>query len=88
MKILREEDRGTRPGPAEWFSGTVWIDAVVASEAPATFKMNRVSFEPGARTAWHKHPRGQALHVVSGVCRVQLRGEAVQEIGAGDWVLR
>jgi quercetin dioxygenase-like cupin family protein len=86
MKILREESRGTRRGPAEWFTGTVWIDAVVAAEAPATAKLNRVSFEPGARTAWHTHPRGQGLHVLSGICRIQLRGGPVQQVGAGDSV--
>lgn len=83
MRVLREETRRSRRGPEAWFTGTVWIDdIVVAPELGAV----RVSFEPGARTAWHTHPRGQALHVLSGLCQVQLRGEPVQEIGAGDSV--
>jgi quercetin dioxygenase-like cupin family protein len=86
MKILTETSRGTRPGPADWFTGTVFIDEVVASTAPAHFNSARVSFAPGARTAWHTHPRGQALHVLSGVGRVQLKGEPPREIRSGDSV--
>ena len=86
MKILKEETRSTRQGPADWFSGTVWLDPVVAGEAPSRLKVTRVTFEPGARTAWHTHPRGQALHVLSGVCQVQLRGTPLQEVASGDSV--
>jgi quercetin dioxygenase-like cupin family protein len=86
MKILTETMRGTRQGPADWFTGTVWIDEVVASTPPARFNSARVSFSPGARTAWHTHPRGQALHVLSGVGRVQLKGEPAHEIRSGDSV--
>jgi quercetin dioxygenase-like cupin family protein len=83
MKILREEDRGCKPGPAAWFSGIVWLDEVVVSPP---LKVTRVGFAPGARTAWHTHPRGQALHVLSGVCQIQLRGEEVQTVSSGDSV--
>jgi len=86
MKILTETTRGSRRGPGEWFTGTVWIDAVVMGAAPSRLKVNRVAFEPGARTAWHTHPVGQALHVVSGVGLVQLKGEPVQQIRSGDSV--
>ncbi len=86
MKISTNAMRGCRKGPEAWFTGTVWIDEVVAGGAPSRFKANRVSFEPGARTAWHTHPMGQALHVLSGVGRVQLKGQPVQEIGPGDSV--
>ena len=86
MKILRSETLGCRRGPAEWFTGTVWIDDVVTAGAPARFNAARVSFEPGARTAWHTHPMGQALHVLTGVGRVQLAGEPAQVITAGDSV--
>jgi quercetin dioxygenase-like cupin family protein len=86
MKILRSETLGCRRGPAEWFTGTVWIDDVVTAGAPARFNAARVSFEPGARTAWHTHPMGQALHVLSGVGLVQLKGEAAQVIRPGDSV--
>ncbi len=83
MRILREQGRGCRRGPPAWFSGIVWLDEVVTA---ATLKVTRVSFEPGARTAWHSHPKGQALHVLSGVCLVQLRGGAVEEVSSGDSV--
>ena len=83
MKILREEDRGCKPGPPTWFSGIVWLDEVVVS---AELKVTRVGFGPGSRTAWHAHPRGQALHVLSGVCQVQSRGDVVQEVRSGDSV--
>jgi quercetin dioxygenase-like cupin family protein len=86
MKILTNEMRGCRKGPPDWFTGTVWIDEVVAAAAPARFAVNRVSFEPGARTAWHTHPMGQALHVLTGVGRVQLAGKPAQIITAGDSV--
>jgi quercetin dioxygenase-like cupin family protein len=86
LKILTNALRGCRKGPAEWFTGTVWIDEVVASAAPSKFRVNRVSFEPGARTAWHRHPMGQALHVLTGVGRVQLDGQPPRKIGPGDSV--
>ena len=85
MKILSEETRTTKRGPDAWFSGTVWLDDVLAAGS-VSLKITRVTFEPGARTAWHTHPLGQALHVLSGVCQVQLRGAVVQEIRAGDSV--
>ena len=85
MKILSEETRTTKRGPDAWFSGTVWLDDVLAAGS-VSLKITRVTFEPGARTAWHTHPLGQALHVLSGVCQVQLRGAVVQEIHAGDSV--
>ena len=84
MKILRTEERWSRRGPGEWFDGQVWIEEVVTT--PVKMKAARVSFDPGARTAWHTHPLGQALHVLHGVGRVQLEGGPVQEIRAGDTV--
>jgi quercetin dioxygenase-like cupin family protein len=86
MKVLRSETLGCRRGPAEWFTGTVWIDDVATACPPARFNAARVSFEPGARTAWHTHPMGQALHVLSGMGLVQLQGEAAQAIRPGDSV--
>jgi quercetin dioxygenase-like cupin family protein len=86
MKILKSEMLACRRGPDDWFTGTVWIDEVVTPGAPARFSVARVSFEPGARTAWHTHPVGQALHVLSGVGWVQLKGEAAQAIRPGDSV--
>ena len=86
MDIHFAGSRPTRRAPKEYFVGTVWQDPIIAAEAPARVASNRVSFEPGARTAWHTHPLGQALHVVSGVGRVQLKGEPVREIRPGDSV--
>jgi quercetin dioxygenase-like cupin family protein len=86
MKILTNEMRSCRRGPEAWFTGTVWIDEIVTGAAPSRMKVNRVSFEPGARTAWHTHPVGQGLHVQSGLGRVQLKGGPVQEIRPGDTV--
>jgi quercetin dioxygenase-like cupin family protein len=86
MKILPNEMRSCRKGPEQWFTGSVWIDELVTMNAPSHFKAFRVSFEPRARTAWHTHPKGQALHVLAGLGRVQRRGQAVQIIQSGDTV--
>jgi quercetin dioxygenase-like cupin family protein len=86
MKILSSETRGCFQGPKDWFTGTVWVDEIVIAPAPARMKAFRVSFEPGARTAWHTHPLGQALHVLSGVGLVQLQGQPAQAIRPGDTV--
>jgi quercetin dioxygenase-like cupin family protein len=86
MKILTNQMRSCRKGPEAWFTGTVWIDEIVTGAAPSRMKANRVSFEPGARTAWHTHPVGQALHVIAGLGLVQLRGEPAQQIRPGDTV--
>ena len=63
-----------------------WQDPIIATEAPARLVCNRVSFEPGARTAWHTHPLGQTLYVISGVGRVQAKGGPIREIRPGDVV--
>jgi quercetin dioxygenase-like cupin family protein len=86
MDIHSPADRATRRGNPEWFSGTVWQDPIADAPAPARVKIARVSFEPGARTAWHTHPLGQTLHVVQGVGRVQSWGGSVREIRPGDTV--
>lgn len=85
MKIF-EGTRESRRGPAEWFTGVVWIDTVLGNTAPNTLSSARVSFEPGARTAWHTHPRGQGIYVLSGVCQAQVRGGEIREVHAGDAV--
>jgi quercetin dioxygenase-like cupin family protein len=86
MKIHPAGSRPTRRAPQQYFTGTVWQDPIIATEAPARIVSTLVSFEPGARTAWHTHPLGQTLYVVSGVGRVQTLGEPVREIRAGDVV--
>ena len=70
MEIYAAGSRASRRMPAESFTGTVWQDPIIEAPGPARVRSARVSFEPGARTAWHTHPLGQTLHVVSGVGRV------------------
>lgn len=86
MDIHAAGSRPTIRASQEYFTGTVWQDPVVTAPAPARVMAARVSFEPGARTAWHTHPLGQTLVVLSGVGLVQTRGEAIREIRAGDTV--
>jgi quercetin dioxygenase-like cupin family protein len=86
MEIHSTSDYPTRKARAEWFTGTVWQDPIVEAPDPARVRAARVSFEPGARTAWHTHPLGQTLHVISGVGRVQAWDGPVREIRPGDTV--
>ena len=86
MEIKRSGSRPSSAGPAEWFSGTVRIDPLFPVQAPARAAGNTVTFEPGARTAWHTHPLGQTLIVTAGAGRVQREGGPVQEIHPGDVV--
>ena len=73
-------------GPAEWFTGEVWIDAIARGEEPSRIRVNAVHFAPGARTAWHSHTLGQTLYVTEGEGRVQSRGEDIVTIRSGDIV--
>ncbi len=75
-----------RRPPAEWFTGTVWQDPIVEAPPPARLRAVSVTFAPGARTAWHTHPFGQTLHVLSGSGIVQSWGGGAQVIRAGDSV--
>ena len=86
MQIFTSKDRASRKGPADWFTGNVWIDEIAVGVAPSHLRVFRVSFEPGARTAWHTHPVGQTLHVLTGSGLVQLEGQPVREIHPGDTV--
>jgi quercetin dioxygenase-like cupin family protein len=88
MDIHLAGSRPTRKAPKENFTGTVLQDPIIATEAPARLVVNRVSFEPGARTNWHTHPLGQTLYVIAGVGRVQTRGGPMREIRPGDviWI--
>ena len=87
MDIKRSGSRPSGPGPADWFTGTVRIDPLVAAPAPARVAAASVTFEPGARTAWHTHPLGQTLIVTFGCGLVQKEGGPVEEIRPGDVVL-
>jgi hypothetical protein len=75
MKITTSStESGTSKGPADWFTGDVYIDAVASASAPGRVVANLVHFMPGARTAWHRHPLGQSLFVTEGIGLVQRRG--------------
>ena len=86
MDISRSGAAPSAKGPAEWFTGAVRIDAPFQAPAPARVQGATVTFEPGARTAWHTHPLGQTLIVVSGLGWAQRWGGPVQEIRPGDVV--
>ncbi len=86
MNITRSGSQPSGTGPAEWFTGTVRIDPLFAAHAPARAAGNAVTFEPGARTAWHTHPLGQVLIVTAGFGLVQREGGSIEEIRAGDVV--
>ena len=86
MKITRGGSQPSAKGPADWFTGTVRIDAPFQADAPARIGGATVTFEPGARTAWHTHPLGQTLFVTFGIGRVQREGGPVEEIRPGDIV--
>ena len=86
MEIRSAADASTVRARSEWFTGTVWQDLLLEAPEPARVKMVRVTFEPGARTAWHTHPLGQTLHVLSGVGRAQTWGGLVRELRPGDTV--
>jgi quercetin dioxygenase-like cupin family protein len=86
VTIHKPESRPTNQGPATWFTGTVWIDEVITNPLPSRLRAGRVTFTPGARTAWHTHPLGQTLYVLAGVGLVQLKGQPPQIIRPGDTV--
>ncbi|HEY4733635.1 MAG TPA: cupin domain-containing protein [Gemmatimonadaceae bacterium] len=86
MEIKRVGSTPSAKGPADWFTGTVRIDALFQAPQPARVAGAAVTFEPGARTAWHTHPLGQTLLVTAGLGRAQREGEAIQEIRPGDVV--
>jgi quercetin dioxygenase-like cupin family protein len=86
MDIKRNGSQASAKGPADWFTGAVRIDAPFQTSAPARASGATVTFEPGARTAWHMHPLGQTLIVSFGCGRVQREGGPIEEIRAGDVV--
>ena len=84
MKITRNGTNPSQPGPADYFTGTVRFDTPFDAEAPGRVGGITVTFEPGARTAWHTHPLGQTLIVTSGVGWACIEGEDREEIRPGD----
>ena len=86
MNIQRNGSQTSAKGPAEWFTGTVRIDPLFQAPSPARVAGASVTFEPGARTAWHTHPLGQTLIITSGSGRVQRLGGPIEAIHPGDVV--
>jgi quercetin dioxygenase-like cupin family protein len=84
MQLKRAGSQPSQMGPANWFTGKVRIDPLNAAPAPARHVCARVTFEPGARTAWHTHPLGQTLLVTAGCGWTQCEGESIVEIRVGD----
>lgn len=85
MQLTRDMSETGR-GPAEWFTGAVYIDAVAAPSDGSRLSASSVHFTPGARTAWHTHPNGQTIYVLEGVGRCQRRGGPIEIIRPGDRV--
>ena len=86
MEVKRAGSQPSEKGPSEWFTGTVRIDPLFRAPEPARVAGAMVTFEPGARTAWHSHPLGQTLIVTGGCGRVQRWGCPIEEIRPGDVV--
>lgn len=86
MEIKRSGSQPSSKGPVEWFTGNVQIEPLHQADTPARVSVASVTFEPGARTAWHSHPLGQTLVVTAGRGRVQNWGKQMEEIHPGDMV--
>lgn len=86
MEIRRIGTQASSKGPSDWFTGTVRIDPLFQAHAPARVQGASVTFEPGARTAWHTHPLGQTLLVMAGCGWVQRDGAPIEEVRPGDVV--
>ena len=86
MDIKRNGTQPSGKGPSDWFTGTVRVDPVSAANDARRAAAASVTFEPGARTAWHTHPRGQTLIVTAGLGFVQREGGSIEEIRPGDVV--
>jgi len=86
MEIKRVGMQSSAKGPADWFTGTVRIDPLFEAPEPARVRGASVTFEPGARTAWHTHPLGQTLIVTSGLGWAQRWSGPIEEIRSGDVV--
>lgn len=84
MNITRAHAAATKRGPADYFTGTVWLEEITSAPYASDVRVLVVTFEPGARTAWHTHPHGQLLQIISGVGRVQKAGEGIVEVLPGD----
>ena len=86
MQIISAGSRPSRKATSDYFTGVVWQDPIIEAAEPARVRALKVSFEPSARTAWHTHPLGQTLYVLSGVGLVGLRNKAPELIKSGDTI--
>jgi quercetin dioxygenase-like cupin family protein len=86
MLKIQSSDIQTKSAPAEYFTGAVWLEPLSTTDL-LEVQVFRVTFEPGARTAWHTHPKGQTLVITSGNGLFQKRGEAVQTMQQGDVIV-
>jgi quercetin dioxygenase-like cupin family protein len=86
MQITRGGSQPSRKGPAEYFTGTVRVDPLFQAPEPARVSGGSVTFEPGARSAWHTHPLGQTLIITAGLGWVQREGGPIEEVRSGDVV--
>ncbi len=86
MEIKRSGSRSSGAGPADWFTGAVRVEPLFEAPGPARVRGASVTFEPGARTAWHTHPLGQTLIITAGSGRVQREGGSIEEVRPGDVV--
>lgn len=86
MKITHEQERASMQGPDSWFTGDVSLEMLFTAEEPGRMSAGTVTFQPGARTAWHSHPYGQALVVTDGHGLAQKWGDSIQELVPGDVV--
>ena len=86
MLIIKAGTKPTTKASSEYFTGTVWQDPIIEAPFPAKVHALQVAFEPGARTAWHTHPLGQTLQIVSGTGLIGLRKQKPQLIKSGDTV--
>jgi len=84
--LLTRSGGQTSTGPAEWFTGAVFIDTVATPSGPSRLAASAVHFTPGARTAWHRHPNGQTIFVIEGIGLAQQRGGPIEVIRPGDRV--
>jgi quercetin dioxygenase-like cupin family protein len=85
MEVTRNTLETSR-GPSEWFTGAVYLDTIAAPSGTSRASAVRVHFTPGARTAWHTHPRGQTIYILEGIGRAQRRGGPVEILQPGDRV--
>tara|TARA_Y100001968_G_C18953580_1_gene524319 strand:- start:34 stop:429 length:396 start_codon:yes stop_codon:yes gene_type:complete len=88
MEIFYSDSRHSKKANADWFTGDVWQDVIIEAPDPARLRALKVTFSPGARTAWHSHPLGQTLHVIQGLGLIGVRNNKVNIIKPGDsiWI--